>query len=273
METENLSGDRPTLAPLVNLIKRLRREDGCPWDRRQTARSMAVYLVEEVFELVDAIEAKEDRLVCEEAGDVLFQLLFIIELHREQNRFSLQEVVDRIHQKMVRRHPHVFGAKTVDSSEAVRQQWHEIKKREKGPNPAGSVLDGIPAGMPALHRAYRVSERAARTGFDWPDMSGVMASTMEEWDEFCEEWRRREKSDADPDDGLDMEFGDLLFTLANVARFGRFHPENALAKATRKFEARFRQMESALRRAGREIDTVSFDEMQAAWRKAKSAVG
>jgi MazG family protein len=273
MEAENLKRPRSPIAALIDLIEQLRGENGCPWDRRQTARSMAVYLVEEVFELTEAIESGNETLVCEEAGDVLFQLLFIVWLYQEQAHFTLEDVVGGILEKMIRRHPHVFGNRKVSDSEAVRRQWREIKQDEKGGPLSSSVLDGIPSGLPALHRAYRISERAAGTGFDWQDMAGVMDKTMEEWDEFREEWRRCKRDPAQISEHLALEFGDLLFTLTNVARFGGFHPESALARATGKFEKRFRAMEESFRAAGRDLQTVSFDEMEAAWQKVKSEIG
>jgi len=217
---ESVSIDR-----LTTLIQTLRDENGCPWDRKQTPDTMTRYLIEEVYELADAIASKNANAVCEEAGDVLFQLLFVINLFRESGHFCLQDVVETNVEKMVRRHPHVFGDVSATTPETVSQNWDKIKRQEKGPAGHGSVLNSIPSSMPALLRASMVSERAAKTGFDWDDIDAVMAKTMEEWEEFARELDAPEGRAGN--DKAAMEFGDVLFTMVNVARFARIHPETA----------------------------------------------
>jgi tetrapyrrole methylase family protein/MazG family protein len=269
MEKEALVPAPNALGAVIALIQRLRGEDGCPWDRKQTPQSLAIYLIEEMYELVDAVASGDAQAVCEELGDVIFQVLFLAELFAEAEAFDLDTVVRRNLEKMIRRHPHVFGDAQVTSTEAIRQNWHAIKKQEKKatPDDQASVLDSIPASLPALMRSYRVSERAARTGFDWNDLPEVMAKVEEEWNEFKSAAqtvageRSRERAA--------VEFGDIVFTLSNVARFMKFHPETALTAAINKFEQRFRFMEKAFRLQNREIESASREEMDRAWETAK----
>jgi tetrapyrrole methylase family protein / MazG family protein len=253
---------------LINLIETLRGKNGCPWDQKQTPRSMSIYLIEEMYELVEAIIRKDIHHICEELGDVLFHILFITEIYKEKGKFDLEEVIGKIIEKMLRRHPHVFGDAKVDNVEDVRKQWHHIKQTEKNDEPSTSVLSSVPKGLPALMRAYQVSERAAHTGFDWDDISGVIAKAEEEWEEFKnevgsdseKETNRQKKS---------MEFGDVLFTLMNVARFAGIHPESALAESINKFEKRFKFMEAEISKTGKSIDNCTRIEMNHLWEKAK----
>lgn len=252
------------------LIETLRGENGCPWDRKQTPDTMARYLIEEVHELADAIVSKDADAVCEEAGDVLFQLFFVIHLFRDAGHFCLQDVVEKNVQKMVRRHPHVFGDVAAKTPEKVSENWEKIKREEKGCG-SRSVIGSVPRNLPALLRASMVSERAARTGFDWDDISGVMAKTMEEWMEFSTEVNKPEG--ASGSDKVSMEFGDVLFTMVNVARFARIHPETALIQSIQKFEKRFNYMEEKANEAGREIQSLTFQEMHDFWDEAKGGIG
>jgi len=252
---------------LSALIETLRGENGCPWDRKQTPSTVTRYLIEEVYELVDAVLSGDPDAVCDEAGDVLFQVLFVTHLFSESGHFGIQDVIEKNIQKMVRRHPHVFGDVSAKTPETVSQNWDRIKRSEKSGREKPSLLDSIPNGMPALARAAMVSERAAKTGFDWDDISGVMAKAMEEWEEFS-----TELDDAEGTGGSDtasMEFGDVLFTMVNVARFARIHPETALIRSIQKFEERFRYMEARATEAGRDMDGLTFEEMHALWDEAK----
>ncbi|MCB2145772.1 MAG: nucleoside triphosphate pyrophosphohydrolase [Deltaproteobacteria bacterium] len=264
------SGFSTSIARLEALIETLRGKNGCPWDKKQTPETMARYLVEEVYELVDAIISKDAAAICEEAGDVLFQLLFVINLFRESGTFGLTDVVEKNIEKMIRRHPHVFGDVTAKTPEKVSENWDKIKLEEKG---AGrhSVLGSIPQSLPALLRASMVSERAAKTGFDWDDISGVMAKTMEEWGEFSTEVNHPDGGSGS--DTAAMEFGDILFTMVNVARFARIHPETALIRSIQKFEKRFNYMEEKAIEAGRDIDNLPLREMHNLWDEAKNKVG
>lgn len=256
---------------LLSLIGTLRGDNGCPWDKKQTPDSMARHLVEEVYELVDAIVSKDALAVREEAGDVLFQLLFVVGLYQESGDFDFQDVVETNLEKMVRRHPHVFGDATAKTAAAVIENWEKIKLAEKGAADRRSVLAGIPSSLPALLRASKVSERAARTGFDWDDLSGVMAKTMEEWQEFSKEIADSEGGDRS--EKAAMEFGDLLFTMVNVARFAGIHPEIALIRAIQKFEKRFIYMEKKATEAGKDIGKLDLAGMHRLWDEAKGLVG
>jgi tetrapyrrole methylase family protein/MazG family protein len=264
-------GQSTPVERLGALIEALRGENGCPWDKKQTPTTMARYLVEEVYELVDAILSEDAAAVCEEAGDALFQLLFVVNLYRESGKFSLRDVVEKNLEKMIRRHPHVFGEVTAKTPATVSKNWDKIKLQEKGGTGPHSVLSSIPQSLPALLRASMVSERAARTGFDWDDISGVMAKTMEEWQEFSAEVNNPECES----DGAKaaMEFGDILFTMVNVARFARIHPETALIQSVQKFEKRFTYMEEKSLAAGRDIASLSKGEMHTLWDEAKAKVG
>jgi len=252
---------------LFRLIDTLRGEEGCPWDRKQTPGSMSPYLIEEVYELVEAISSGSADDVCEELGDVLFHIFFIACIFKERGNFDIQNVADRIVQKMVRRHPHVFGDKTTDNVEEIKERWQRIKQAEKKPHPDASLLASVPSGLPALMRAYRISSRAAGAGFDWDNVAGVMKKVEEEWAEFntaVEQGDQEEQA---------MEFGDILFTLVNVARFSGFHPETALSDAVKKFEERFRHMEKQLTVRGKTLEQVSRGELEQLWDEAKIEIG
>jgi MazG family protein len=254
-----------SLKKLMRLIQTLRSDEGCPWDKEQTPNSISQYLIEEIYELVDAIESGHADKTCEELGDVLFHIFFLGELYREQGLFDIDVVARNNTKKMIRRHPHVFGSQRVDSTEAVRKQWHQIKKTEKGHEASTSELDSVPVQLPALMRAYRISERAARAGFDWSDLSGVMEKVEEEWAEFKKALKRKKTDQAA------MEFGDILFTLTNVARFTKIHPESALASAIHKFVNRFKLLENLVREKGEDMGEQSPDVLDEFWQKIKES--
>lgn len=276
MESPPVTPDLKDISALIRLIEKLCGDNGCPWDRKQTPRTLAVYLIEEVYELVDAIESKSPEDVCEELGDVLFQILFLAHLYQKAGHFDLQDAARRNTEKMIRRHPHVFGQESAATSEAVRQRWHTIKMAEKNNDRNTGLLDSVPTGLPALIRAYRISERAARAGFDWKTISGVMEKVEEEWAEFKSEVEHLQ-SVPEPDPTgrkkLSLEFGDVLFTLVNVARFAKIHPETSLADSTRKFEKRFKHLEQAIARNGQQIEAVPYTDLNNLWEKAKIAEG
>jgi MazG family protein len=271
LEKQEVNQPAPVMDNLISLVAALRGENGCPWDRKQTAKSMAVYLLEETHELVEAINGGDADAICEELGDVLFHILFVARLFQEQGAFNIQDVVSQNHSKMVRRHPHVFGEKSLQTADEVKKQWQEIKKSEKSSSPPGSVLDSVPVGLPGLMRAYRISERVASHGFDWQNLSGVLAKAEEEWDELkCE--LEKDISREDNRKAVSLEFGDLLFTLVNVARFARIHPETALSEAILKFKTRFEFMEQTIQDGRRELADVPQEEKDILWEKAKASV-
>lgn len=259
-----MSAASAAMNELVEIIARLRGPNGCPWDREQSSRSMVRFLIEEAYELADAIAADHAEHVREELGDVLFHVLFITHLHAEKGQFDLEQVLREIGEKMRRRHPHVFGAvRVADSAEVVRN-WQQIKRDEKAAGPRSSALDAVPAGLPGLLRAYAVSERAARLRFDWEDLRGVLAKLQEELAEFAAAAGRKDAPEAA------LEFGDILFTLVNVARFSGVHPETALAAAVQKFERRFRRMEAIAADSGRDLESLPQSEKDRIWETIKA---
>ena len=268
MENDKVNSDDPSsplssIKSLLRLIETLRGENGCPWDRQQTARSISIYLTEELYELIDAIETDNAEAVCEELGDVLFHVFFIARIYEESGHFDIGRVAGLNAAKMTRRHPHVFGGDRVESTGQIRKRWHEIKEKEKEHQANDSILDSVPVQLPALMRAYRLSERAAGVGFDWPDMAGVIAKVREEWDEL-------QQATAGNDRGqVAAEFGDLLFTLVNLARFARVHPESALTASIKKFERRFRQMEKIAAKQGKQMAQLSAAELDDMWNAVK----
>lgn len=254
---------------LIALIAQLRGEKGCPWDKKQTPKSIAVYLIEEVYELVDAIQSEDLNLVMEELGDVLFQIFFLLELFEKAGNFTILDVVEANITKMKRRHPHVFGNETINEIDQIKSRWRQIKEQEKGDSEINSVLNSIPKGLPALLRAYRISERAAGIGFDWDSIDEVMAQTREEWIEFIREVIKEEKGIEKQGGEVAMEFGDILFSLVNVARFAKIHPETALLDSIQKFERRFEFMEKSALESGKELVSLSRNEWDMLWHKAK----
>jgi MazG family protein len=259
----------PTFAALLELIDTLRSERGCPWDRKQTPVSASVYLIEEVFELVEAIVADDTAAIQEEMGDALFQVLFLMNLYREAGRFEPTDVLGQNIKKMIHRHPHVFGTDKVESAEQVKVRWREIKQQEKGAG-KDSVLDSVPTGLPSLMRAYRISERAAAIGFDWDHLAGVVSQAEAEWREFKDELNTPEGSATEAKDRLAEELGDVLFTLVNVARLAGIHPDTALTRSTVKFIRRFKQMESRAAAQGQKLEQVSRQEKESLWVAVKA---
>ncbi|MBF8780779.1 nucleoside triphosphate pyrophosphohydrolase [Pseudomonas fulva] len=264
-----------TLDDLLNLMARLRHpRHGCPWDLEQNYVSIVPHTLEEAYEVADTIERGDFQHLQGELGDLLFQVVYYAQLAREEGRFDFAGVVDAITRKLIRRHPHVFptgelyapiDAPSLNEAE-VRQRWEEIKAEERAANSEPeqlSLLDDVPAALPALSRAAKLQKRAARVGFDWPDALPVLDKVREELDEVLQAM-----ADGDPD-ALEDELGDLLFATANLARHLRQDPENALRRANRKFERRFRFIEQALRDTARSFEDCTLDELDALWGEAK----
>ncbi len=252
---------------ISKLIETLRGKNGCPWDKKQTPRSLVLYLIEEAYELMDAIHSGTHQDICEELGDILFLVLFIASLFQDRKSFTTEDLIRLNVEKMTRRHPHVFGNATADTPEEVKQRWSQIKSKERKGRTASSILDSIPQTLPALMRSYRISERAARTGFDWHDISGVMQKAEEEWHEFKKELA--DDGNKNNVEARSMELGDVLFTLVNVGRLSKIHPEEALVSATKKFETRFKAMEKLAEESRRPFESLSFEEMHVLWDKVK----
>lgn len=258
----------PDLQKLLDLVARLRAPDGCPWDREQGLPDVRAYLLEEAHETAGAIDSGDWGELAEELGDLLFQVAFIGRLAEEAGAFSLSQVVDGVHQKMVSRHPHVFGDEVLADAEAVRQAW-ERRKLQEEPGRA-SLLSGVPGSLPALLGAYRLTQKAAGVGFDWPDADAVLVKAEEEIEEL-------RHALADDDEGAHAresvrdELGDVLFTLANLARKLDVDPEAALAGTNRKFRHRFAKIEEGLAAQGKTAAEASLEEMDALWEGAKTA--
>jgi nucleoside triphosphate diphosphatase len=267
MAQQKIMTDSPSVETVLELIAILRSEAGCPWDRKQTPATLSVYLIEEVYELVEAITANDAEAIAEEMGDVIFQILFIASLYQHEPGMALEAVLDRILRKMIRRHPHVFGKDKVEHASEVKKRWREIKQAEK--NTSGSLMDSVPSGLPALMRAYRISERAAGTGFDWDALEGVMSQVEAEWSEFKAEIHSTRQAQAFDKAKVMMEFGDVMFTMVNVARLAGFHPETALSHAVQKFGRRFKRMEAMAAGQSIALDQVPRDEKEQFWKAAK----
>ncbi len=248
---------------LIAVMRTLLAPDGCPWDREQTHASLKPYFLEEVYEALDAIDSGDDDHLREELGDVLLQVVFHAELARRDGRFDIDDVIRGITDKLRRRHPHVFGEGEAAGAAAVTRNWEAIKRAEKREREGGSVLDGLPRDLPALIRARRIQEKVSRVGFDWDHADQVMVKVDEELRELKE---ARERNDPA---AIEEELGDLLFAVANLARFVSVCPEDALRKTIDKFQRRFRYIERELPARGKKLGEASLEEMDALWEEVK----
>jgi len=256
---------KKTFADMVEVMARLRGEGGCPWDREQDHHTLKGYLIEECYETIDAIDADDLDALCEELGDVLLQVVFHAQLEAEAGVFTIDDVIERIVDKLIRRHPHVFGDVAVADSAEVLRNWERIKRAEKGEAAPESLLDGVPSSLPALMRAMEISKRAVRAGFEWEKFEDVLAKMEEEIDEL------RQAIAAGRSEEVFAEIGDLLFTLVNVARWQKVNPEEALRDMLIRFTTRFRHIEQAARAQGRRLEEMTLAEMDALWDEAKSS--
>ncbi len=251
-----------TLEDLRAVIARLRGENGCPWDRVQTHESLRADMLEEAYEAVDAIEKNDMENLKEELGDVLMQVVFHAAIEEERGGFTLEDVIGGICEKMVYRHPHVFGELSVDTAEQVRVNWEKLKKKEKHMECQTDVLKSVPDALPALTRARKVQKKAADVGFDFYAAGGALEKVKEE---VCE----LEEAIAGKNDNIEEEFGDILFAMVNVARFLQINPEFALTKATKKFINRFEYIENSALSEGKQLSNMTLEEMDLLWDKAK----
>ncbi len=253
-------------------MARLRGPDGCPWDRQQDRNSLKPMLVEETYEVLEAIDNNDPDGIAEELGDLLLHVVFQAQLGKEDGGFDIDAVIDGICDKLVRRHPHVFGTETASTPEEVIKNWEAIKAQEKTRKlkdrtpEERSLLEGIPTKLPALHEAHQISSKAARVGFEWPDIEGVFGKLKEETHELREAMTGPENS---RQSRVEDEIGDILFVIVNLARFLKIDSESALKRANRKFKTRFQYMETQLARSGRNLDGTSLDEMETLWKQAK----
>jgi len=251
------------LEDLRELLARLRGPQGCPWDRKQDPESLKIYLLEETYELAEALDREAPKDIREELGDLLFLMLFICRIYEERGLFDFSQVMEKIQEKMIRRHPHVFGEARWRKPEEVVQGWQGLKAEEK---PDQSPFDSIPTALPSLLKAHRLSQRAAGLGFDWPDIRGVLEKVREEL-------RELEEAIAGPDPSAAREeLGDLLFALVNLGRFLGIHAENALRSANQKFLDRFQHILAACRREGLAPESLSLEALEALWVEAKETL-
>jgi len=257
---------------LVEIMATLRGPNGCPWDKEQTFATLKPMMVEETYEVLEAIDNEDYEHLSEELGDVLLHIVFQAQMGKEASRFDIDSVLDGICTKLIRRHPHVFGEEKGGTAEEVLKNWEVIKAAEaaekaaKSPDQAQarkSLLDGIPSKLPALHEAHQISSRVARVGFDWPHIDGIFEKLQEEVQELREAISDKQQSD------IEDEVGDLLFVLVNIARVLKVDSESALKRANRKFKTRFQHMESELASAGKSLDETSLSEMEDRWKIAK----
>ncbi len=252
-----------SMARLVEIVTRLRAPDGCPWDREQTHFSLRAALVEECYEVIDAIERRDDANLREELGDLLLHVVMHAQIASERGAFDLTEVMLSLCEKLVRRHPHVFEKSEARDKESVLTQWEEIKRREKGAG--ASVADDVPRTLPAALRAEKAQKKAARTGYDWPDVAGVIAKVREELDEI------EGAIAANDTTAIECEAGDVLFAAVNLARFLKVESEMALNESTNRFLDRIRAAEAFARAAGQELRDCTPQELDMYWERAKKA--
>lgn len=251
------------LEKLLEVIAKLRSEEGCPWDREQTHESIKPCMIEETYEVLEAIDEKNMDKLKEELGDLLLQVVFHAQMAKEAGYFTMDDVIESICHKMIIRHPHVFGDTTVADSAEVLVNWEAIKATEANMQDRVSVLDGVPKGLPALMQAYKLQKKAARVGFDWAEVQGALEKVKEEVMEFSTEIKEENKR------GSENEFGDLLFALVNVARFYEIQPELALLGTCDKFVSRFHYIEEAAKKQGKILSEMSLVEMDQLWDEAK----
>ncbi len=250
---------------LVEIMAALRGEKGCPWDKEQTRESLKPFLVEETYEALEAIDEGDPEKIKEELGDLLFQIIFHCQLAKERNEFDIHDVVGKISEKMLGRHPHVFGDARYETSEEVLKQWEE-RKKEEGKS-RESILEGIPRELPSLLRAHRIQARAARVGFDWERVDDVLKKLDEELSEFKEAVAQKNQGE------IEDELGDIFFVLVNISRFVGVNPEDALRKTISKFISRFRYIEMKAAESGKRLSEMTLQEMDALWDEAKGKEG
>lgn len=250
---------------LLQVMQKLRGPSGCPWDKKQSHHSLIPYLVEECYELIAALETGNPQAIREELGDVLLQIIFHNQIAEEEKSLTMNDILRGLIQKLLRRHPHVFANDKVEDAETAIANWEKIKLEEK--KSGESLLSGIPLQLPALLRAYRLGAKVSRVGFDWKHFEEVLAKVEEELLELHQEIKKQDV------EKTEEEFGDLLFSLAQCARFLHINPEEALRKSSLKFQKRFEWMEAKLCEEKRRITEASPEELEALWKQAKSSTG
>ncbi len=249
---------------LVDVIAILRGENGCPWDREQTHSSLKSTLIEETYETVEAIDSGDSNHLKEELGDLLLNIMLQAQIADESDNFDIYDVIESLIEKLIRRHPHVFGNVAVESADEVVKNWESIKSQEEGYEDRESILDGIPVALPALLRGQKIQKRAARVGFDWDNISDVFNKVEEELNEVNDSLKNDDQNE------IEMEIGDLLFAVVNLCRFVDLQAEETLRKANRKFVSRFKRMETKLNTQGKNISDQSLEELDKIWNEVKN---
>jgi tetrapyrrole methylase family protein/MazG family protein len=248
---------------LLKIMSKLRGKKGCPWDKEQTRESLKPFIIEEAYEVIEAIDEKSPEKLKEELGDLLLQVVFHAQLAKEKKEFDMEDILTTLEEKLIRRHPHVFGDVSYEDAKEVLIQWEKIKKEEKANIERESMLDSVPKELPALLRAHRLQDKASRVGFDWKHIDDVFAKVEEEIREFKGAVKDKKA------DEIEDELGDIFFALVNVARFLEINPEDALRKTISKFISRFRYIEEKAKEAGRELSDMTLEEMDKFWEEAK----
>ena len=256
--------DKYEFSDLLDIMERLRCEDGCPWDREQTHESLKRYLIEETYEVLEAIDLKDRDKICEELGDVLLQVVFHAQIGKEKGEFSIDDVITEVCRKLIRRHPHVFGEVKADTSEQVLENWEEIKKKEKKLKSQTGVLKDVPSNLPALIRSYKVQQKAAHVGFDWDNIESVFDKVEEELQELRDVYKSKNV------ERITEELGDTIFAIVNLARFLKVQPELALTGTINKFIRRFEYIEQQSLKAGKKLEDMTLEEMDRLWNEAKT---
>jgi len=248
---------------LIKIVKTLRSENGCPWDREQNLYSIKNLFMEEAFELIDALDKKDIPNVREELGDVLFHMVFHAEMAESEGYFTLDDAIREVSEKLVRRHPHVFGTENVENSAEVIVNWDKIKLEEKQHKQKDSILDDIPNAYPSVLKAFKIQEKARKSGFDWKNADDCMEKVREEYMEF------QDAVDEGSQKEIEHELGDMFFALINISRFLKVNPDEALRKANDRFSSRFRYIEKTLKEQGKTCKESTLEEMDALWDEAK----
>jgi len=260
---KDMKKDRYDFNDLLKIMERLRSENGCPWDKEQTHESLRIYLIEETYEVLEALDAKDMGKFCNELGDLLLQIVFHAQIARENGVFRIDDVITEVCKKLISRHPHIFGDVKADTSEQVLANWEAIKKKEKKLDSQTGVLKDVPKNLPALMRSYKVQQKAAQVGFDWDDIKDVFTKVDEEINELKEAYRSGDK------EKISNELGDTLFSIVNLARFLDVQPELALSNTVNKFIKRFEYVEKQSAEQGKKLEEMSLAEMDELWNKAK----
>lgn len=246
---------------LVKISEHLRGPNGCPWDKEQTRESLKKYLLEETYEVLEALDDKKNpKKLAEELGDLLYQILFHANIGKEKDEFTIEDIIDSLTSKLVRRHPHVFIGKKTDCPKKAHENWTKMKKKEG----KSSILSGVPKTLPALLKAFRLCEKASHVGFDWEKVEDILEKFKEEVSEFGHEYKKGDKNK------IKDELGDILFVITNIARKLNIDPEDALNRTNKKFIQRFQYIEKEIEKSGKNIKDVSLDQMEELWEKAKA---